>query len=128
MIKRYLYVGKTAAKGRGIFTKQSIRAGILIEESPVIVMNADDRNTVDKTLLRDYIFAWGEAEEQCAMALGYVALYNHSYKSNCEYYMDFKKEIIQVKTMRSIEAGEELTINYNGDWDDKKTIWFEALP
>ena len=60
------------------------------------------------------------------MALGWVAVYNHSYKSNCEYEMDFEKQIIIIKTMKDISAGEELFINYNGDWDDKKAVWFEA--
>ena len=40
--------------------------------------------------------------------------------------MDFENEIIQVKTVRRINAGEELTINYNGDWNNKKKIWFDA--
>jgi hypothetical protein len=58
------------------------------------------------------------------MALGFVPVYNHSYESNCEYFMDFEKEIIQVKTVRKINAGDELTINYNGDWNNKKPVWF----
>ena len=98
----------------------------MIEESPVIVMSAEDRVNIDKTLLHDYIFAWGENEDQCCMALGFVPLYNHSYTSNCEYFMDFEEETIQVKTVRGIEAGEELTINYNGNWNEAKKIWFEV--
>jgi SET domain-containing protein len=61
------------------------------------------------------------------MALGFIPIYNHSYSSNCEYFMDFEEEIIQVKTVREIASGEELTINYNGDWNDKKPIWFDAV-
>lgn len=126
MIKQYLYIKKTDAKGRGVFTKETIDKNTIIEEAPVIVMSAEDRVNVDKTLLHDYIFAWGENEAQCCMALGFVPIYNHSYESNCEYFMDFEKEIIQVKTVRKINAGEELTINYNGDWNDKKPVWFQT--
>jgi SET domain-containing protein len=60
------------------------------------------------------------------MALGYIAVYNHSYESNCEYEMDFEKDVIRIKTIRKIEAGEELFINYNGDWNNSKKIWFDA--
>ena len=60
------------------------------------------------------------------MALGYVPMYNHSYTSNCEYEMDFDNELISIKTVRLIKAGEELFINYNGDWNDSKPLWFEA--
>lgn len=126
MIKEYLYIQKTGTKGRGVFTKEKIEKGTLIEEAPVIVMSPDDRINIDKTLLHDYIFAWGENEDQCCMALGLVPMYNHSYKSNCEYFMDFEKEIIQIKTVRRINSGEELTINYNGDWDNEKKVWFDV--
>ena len=127
MIKNYLFIKKTALKGRGVFTREKIEADTLIEEAPVIVMSAEDRINIDKTLLHDYIFAWGKNEDLCCMALGFVPIYNHSYESNCEYFMDFEEEIIQVKTVRRIEPGEELTINYNGDWNDSTTVWFETV-
>lgn len=60
------------------------------------------------------------------MALGYVPLYNHSYRSNCEYEMDFDRGLISIKTVRHIKEGEELSINYNGGWNDSKKVWFEA--
>ena len=28
---------------------------------------------------------------------------------------------------RDINKGEELTINYNGDWDDGKMVWFDTV-
>jgi SET domain-containing protein len=60
------------------------------------------------------------------MALGYVPLYNHSYMSNCEYDMDYDNDIITIKTVRPIKAGEELTINYNGKWNNPARVWFDA--
>lgn len=126
MIKNYLYIKKIASKGRGVFTWEAIPAQTIVEEAPVIVMSAEDRVNLDKTLLHDYIFAWGEQKDKCCMALGLVPLYNHSYTSNCEYFMDFEAETIEIKTVRKINAGEELTINYNGDWNDPKKIWFEV--
>ncbi|HET7119319.1 MAG TPA: SET domain-containing protein [Hanamia sp.] len=125
MVKQYLYIKKATGKGKGVFTKEKIAANTLIEEAPVIVMNAAERILLDKTLLHDYIFEWGDDKSQCCMALGFVPIYNHSYASNCEYFMDFEEEIIQIKTVREIKAEEELTINYNGDWNDKKKVWFE---
>ncbi|MGN6804300.1 MAG: SET domain-containing protein [Ginsengibacter sp.] len=118
---------RTAKKGRGVFTKEVIKANTVIEESPVIVMGAEDRMLLDKTLLHDYIFAWGNQKDQCCMALGFIPLYNHNYASNCEYFMDFEEETIQIKTVRQINADEELTINYNGDWNDAKRVWFDVV-
>lgn len=127
MVKPYLYIEKTLSRGRGIFTRQKIDAEVTVEESPVIVMSAQDRLLLDKTLLHDYIFEWEVNKEQCCMALGYVSIYNHSYESNCEYFMDFEKQTIRIKTIRTIAKGEELTINYNGDWNNEKRIWFDAV-
>ena len=113
-------------KGRGVFTYSDIPADTVVELSPVIVMSAEERVFLDKTLLHDYIFKWGKEEKECCMALGFIAMYNHSYTSNCEYLMDFELQTILIKTIKPISAGEELTINYNGDWDDSSKIWFET--
>ena len=127
MIKPYLYVKTTAKKGRAVFTKERIPANLVIEDSPVIVMTKEDRFFLDKTLLHDYIFEWGEEKDRCCMALGNIPIYNHSYTSNCEYIMDFEEETIRIKTVREIGKNEELTINYNGDWNNKKKVWFDVV-
>ena len=126
MILPFLFIAPAQKMGRGVFTSSSINAGTIVEISPVLVMTDDDRKLLDKTLLHDYIFEWGSSIKQCCMALGYVPLYNHSYQSNCEYEMDFENEMISIKAARFIKAGEELFINYNGDWNDGKKVWFDA--
>ena len=60
------------------------------------------------------------------MALGLVPIYNHEYNSNCEYFMDYEEELITVKTVRDIARDEELTINYNGDYDNTAKVWFDT--
>lgn len=126
MLKPDLYIESTKSKGRGVFTGKAITANTIIEISPVIVMSKEDRVHLDKTLLHDYIFEWGKQKDECCMALGFVPMYNHSYKSNCEYFMDFEEAVISVKTVRDIKKGEELTINYNGDWNDPARLWFDV--
>ncbi len=126
MLKPYLFVEITGEKGRGVYTRERIPGGTIVETAPVIVMDITDRQYLDKTLLHDYIFEWGKQKDKCCMALGLIPIYNHSYKSNCEYFMDFEEDTITVKTVRVIENGEELTINYNGDWNDGKKVWFEV--
>ncbi len=111
--------------GRGVFTSEKINAGTVIEISPVIVMTREERKLLDQTTLHDYIFEWGDIKDQCCMALGYVPVYNHSHQSNCEYEMNFESHQISIKTIRKINAGEELFINYNGDWNNDKTVWFD---
>ncbi len=124
MIMPYLYVAPSGKKGRGIFSKKNIPAETVIEISPVVVLSAADRKKVEGSKLGNYIFEWGWSKKLGCMALGYVSLYNHNYVSNCEYDMDYKNEIITIKTVRAIKKGEELTINYNAVHDDDTPIWF----
>ena len=126
MVHPALYIDSTGEMGRGVFTSENIPEGETIEISPVIVMSKEERKLLDQTLLHDYIFEWGARKDKCCMALGYIAVYNHSYRSNCEYEMDFDKASISIKTVRFVKAGEELFINYNGEWNDTKPLWFEA--
>jgi SET domain-containing protein len=127
MILPCLFIASSGTLGRGVFTTAMIAADTIVEIAPVIVMNMTDREKLDQTLLHDYIFEWGESNKECCMALGYVPIYNHSYSSNCEYEMDFEAQTIAVKTMREIKAGEELFINYNGNYDDPKPVWFDTI-
>lgn len=126
MILPILYIGPTEQMGRGVFTSEAISKGTVVEISPVIIMSNEDRAHLDKTLLHDYIFEWGDNAEHCCMALGYIPIYNHAYESNCEYQMDYENELIQIVTMRDIAKDEELFINYNGTYNDKTPIWFDA--
>jgi len=124
-----LYIDQAEGKGRGVYTRAALPADEIIEIAPVIVLSAKDRTLLDQTLLHDYIFEWQpDGADLCCMALGYVPIYNHSPGSNCEYFMNYDEETISVKTMRNIRAGEELTINYNGDWDDERPVWFDLAP
>jgi SET domain-containing protein len=126
MILPILYIMETAHRGRGVFTTESITAGTTIEIAPVIVLNQTERALVDTTLLHDYIFEWGINEQEAAVALGYVSIYNHSADANCKYDMDFEHKTIQIQTIREVAVDEELCINYNGDGVTDKPVWFEA--
>lgn len=123
----HLFIDQVPGKGRGVFTRKAIKPGTTIEISPVIIMTNEDRKLLDQTLLHDYIFEWQPAEElMCCMALGWIPVYNHSYQANCEYFMDYENQTIIIESVRQINAGEELTINYNGDWDTEKPVWFDV--
>mgnify|MGYP006195282845 FL=1 len=122
-----LFIAETEEKGRAVFTNEALEAGTLIETAPVIVMTGEEHKLIDQTRLHDYNFVWGDANDQCAMALGWISMYNHSYSSNAEYYMDFETEQMFVKTVRPIAEAEEITINYNGTWNDETKDWFDVV-
>src|SRR5664279_1652097 len=125
MILPCLYIADSVNRGRGVFSSENLTKGRIIEIAPVIVMSSEDRVILDKTLLHDYIFLWGTDETQCCVALGYVSIYNHDYQSNAEYEMDFEANSIRIRTVREIKKGEEIFINYNGNWNDETPVWFD---
>ena len=120
-----LYISESEGKGRGVFTKESIDPETIVEIAPVIVMDSVHRGMLDQTPLHDYIFEWGDDRKSCAMALGWVPIYNHDIESNCEYFMDFEDATMFIKTIRKVHAGEELCVNYHGDSGDGRPVWFE---
>lgn len=126
MIYASVSIRKTAERGRGIFAEEAIPADTVVEVAPVVVMTNEDREHLDKTLLHDYIFEWGTDTDKCCMALGNIPIYNHSYESNCDYFMNYEDETIMINTVRDIAEGEELTINYNGDPADATPVWFDV--
>jgi uncharacterized protein len=121
-----LYVAPSPLGGRGVFSALPIEEGSLIEICPVIVLKAEDREWIEKTDLYNYYFFWGENEKENAVALGYGSLYNHSFQPNAHYFPDFEGRTITFEALCDIEAGEEITVNYNGDPDVQTPVWFQA--
>jgi SET domain-containing protein len=110
-----LEIRHSPGKGRGVFARQPIPAGALIERAPVLVVQAGQWEGMESTILFDYFFAW---QEHSALALGYGSLYNHSYTPNAHYMKLFNEEVIEITALRDIAMGEEILINYNGDPGD----------
>lgn len=121
----FIYVKNSQEKGRGVFCSETIEANTLLEIAPVVVLNEKDTAVIHKTHLHDYYFSWGENQEQSAIALGFISIYNHAENSNCYYEADFELNTIKIFTKKRIEKGTELTINYNMDTD--KELWFEVI-
>jgi SET domain-containing protein len=126
MILPILVVAPSELRGRGVFATKPIATDTVIEISPVLVLSKEERSKAEETMLYNYIFEWGDDYELGALGMGYISIYNHSYQSNCIYEMDFEHELMTIKTLRNIAAGEELFINYNATPDDATPIWFDA--
>ena len=56
MILPVVEIKSSPKRGRGVFATENIKKGTVLEISPVIVLNASERKTVEKTILFDYIF------------------------------------------------------------------------
>ena len=126
MILPFLTIATSKNRGRGVFTTEAIEAHTTIEIAPVIVVSATEREKLEQTLLYDYIFEWGADGKMAAVALGYISIYNHSNQPNCAYDMDFENQTISITTLKPIEVGAELFINYMcPEGPSSDPVWFE---
>lgn len=119
-----LYIAPSPLGGRGVFTAAAIEPDDTIEICPVIVIPAKDVPLIHQTHLHDYYFLW--ENQQCAIALGYGSLYNHAAAPNAEYYMDYDNQAISIYCIRPIAPGEEITISYIDENDERTKLWFEV--
>ena len=113
--------------GRGIFATKNIKKGELFHEAPVIISPSDEYKNLKKTVFVEYVFWWGENLEECALALGYGSLFNHSFTPNALYKLNLTQKTIDFYAHTDIKANEEILINYNGDPEDKTSVWFDVL-
>ena len=109
-------------KGRGVFAREPIAAGAQIEAAPVIIVPAEQCRLLDRTILHDYYFHWDgdpDGEGRGAVALGLVALCNHSRRPNARVRRNLAQDTLDLLALASIAAGDEVTIDYNCP------LWFQ---
>ncbi|HZT87164.1 MAG TPA: SET domain-containing protein [Stellaceae bacterium] len=119
----HLEIRDDPAKGRGIFTREAIAAGVLIEAAPVVIIPPEQCAAVDRTVLHDYYFHWDGDPDGIgsgAVALGLVSLCNHSRRPSARVRRNLARATLDLIAARRIEVGEEITIDYNC------ALWFEA--
>ena len=109
-------------KGRGVFAREPIAAGAQIEAAPVIIVPAEQCRLLDRTILHDYYFHWDgdpDGEGRGAVALGLVALCNHSRRPNARVRRNLAQDTLDLLALAPIAAGHEVTIDYNCP------LWFQ---
>ena len=117
-----LEIRSDPVKGRGIFAREPIAAGTLIEAAPVIIVPAEQCPLLDRTILHDYYFHWDgdpDGDGRGAVALGLVALCNHSRRPNARARRNLAQDTLDLVALSPISAGDEVTIDYNCP------LWFQ---
>jgi SET domain-containing protein len=117
-------VKEAKGKGRGVFARKLIRKGEMIERTPVFLVPFREIAAGRKNPnLAHYFYLWNRTH--CAITLGYGSIYNHSYEPNAQY--RHGKMAMTYYALRDIAAGEEITINYNGDPADRSPMIFDVV-
>ena len=105
-------------KGRGLVACEAIAAGSRIERAPAVRLAAADRAVIDRTALFAYTFVepdrFGSGNHGCLLAFGQLTFCNHSEHPNAG--IRWSEDDIglwaELEALRSIAAGEEITLFY----------------
>ena len=118
--------------GRGVFALRDIAAGTVIERVPVVLIPkeqvfGDSPEAQRSARISWYVFSWEglTARNYVALALGYGSIYNHSYEPNARYQPE-PPDVLAFVAIADIKSGEEITINYHGEPDDRRPVNFDV--
>jgi uncharacterized protein len=120
-----LQIRGVGRKGRGVFAAGAIAAGELLETAATVGLDRHDTDTIIGTTLDAYYFAHPVDPEGGLLVLGVSSLLNHSDTPNAETtarHQDGVGWLIELRALRAIGAGEELTRRYACE------LWFEPEP
>lgn len=122
-------VERIAGKGRGLIATRNIARDTVILVEPVIVVRSPEeiRLIEEKTVLGTYSVGW-DGRSVC-FPLGLTMLINHTRQSarrNVTSEHDYDNDVIRVRAVRDIAAGEELMFDY--EVDDEQLTGFYGIP
>lgn len=117
-------------KGRGVIAARDIKKGEILDIANVIIITAKEFEQIEKTVLYNYVFDWGDpanpADNTLAIAMSPCEFMNHSYSPNARYKQDYEHKTIVFTAIKDIKQGEEITVNYNCLPDDTSPLWFSV--
>lgn len=119
------------SKGRGVFAARAYICGEVVEVCPVVVLRMPFSSLPDE--IKTLVFDWAilaQVPNTHAFALGYGSMYNHDNPANMRYEADSQHSLLRFISVRAINEGEELTVNYNArgggaEWDNDN--WFKRM-
>ena len=116
-----IYVSKSPIHGYGVFAKETIFEGEIIEECPIHDLNIPYVHSTP--LFIDYRFNWPQGTDtwdKQVLAWGYGSLYNHSNIPNAYWRSNLEKGTFEFCSTKTINPDEEILVYYGGDayWSD----------
>eukprot|EP00667_Euglena_gracilis_P020940 EG_transcript_22779 len=108
--------------GRGMFATKDFVEGEIVEVCPTLEVH----HSCVGGILEDYVY-YGDDKDDRVLVMGYGMMYNSIRNANLWYYRDDEKNFVFVAT-RPIQKGEELFIDYGGEWWDTRENKHMKIP
>jgi SET domain-containing protein len=110
VIPTKIEIKESLGKGLGVFAKEKISKGEIIEICPLIKLDVPHNSDV----LDDYRFYYPKKNsKEYVVALGYGSIYNHNNQNNADW-RDGKPMTFEFFATKDIELGEEICTSYGG--------------
>lgn len=109
------YLENTQEYGRHLIASKPIAADTLIAQCELLVLGEHDTRIINTTDLQYYTFKYNETQD--CLVLGDGEIFNHSIDANVSYHIENidGRMFMMFRTLREVEYGEGLFINYNAD-------------
>jgi len=123
-IPKKIYIDKSPVHGWGVFAKETILEGEVIEECPILTLPIYDGES--SPILIDYRFNFPSGSEgwtEQVIPFGYGGLYNHSDTPNANWYSNNDKRTFLFFATKNIKIGEEIFTYYGNEsyWNDGRS-------
>lgn len=102
-----VYIDKAGHKGLGVFAKQNLQEGEVVEIGIVWPLKNVDGNE------NPHLFTWSDDKSVWAAGSGCLPIYNHSFNPNCKKNSDLLNNKLYIIALHNIERGTELLTTYN---------------
>lgn len=115
-------IRKSTIHGWGIFAKEDIKSGEILEESPFLIVPMSPGES--SSIFIDYRFNYPRTNwKYQAIPFGFSCLYNHSNDPNAGWETDEENELFVFYTKKDIKKDEEILVYYgdNSYWLDGRT-------
>jgi len=123
-------IRKSGVHGYGVFAKELIKAGELIEENRLLELELRSKQLTDE-VLKNYV--WRGPDCGCLLcktygskqylAFGLPSLCNHSDKTNTKQQINYEKRISQIWAAVDIKPTEEIYVTYGNKYWLIRDFW-----
>jgi SET domain-containing protein len=111
-ISNKIEVKDSPIEGKGVFAKENIKKGEIIENCHFTILEQKFPQ-IDKKL-QEYVFAWPKDlwGGKSVVVWGFGSIYNHSKNNNADWKTDEKNNLFTFFAIKDITIGEEICTNY----------------
>ena len=112
-------VRKSPIQGWGVFAKENINKGEILEECPFLTIPVSVGEA--SSIFIDYRFNYPRINHRHqVIVFGFASLYNHSDSPNAAWETNEENKLFLFFAVRDIEKDEEILVYYGGDnyWND----------